>query len=119
MNDQDIKDFFRSSGPQITDGDAFMEELSSRMETAVRIRNIREDASRRYRRVILRTFVIGSLAGAAVIMFLLPEFPSIFGHDVTVFTSFTGESKSVVCAVVSVVALVFGLLPARKLLSFS
>jgi len=119
MNDQDIKDFFRSSEPQITDGNAFMKELSSRMETADRIRSLREDASRRYRRVILRTFVIGSLAGAAVIMFLLPEFPSILGHELTLFTSFTDESKSVVCAVVSVVALVLGLLPARKLLSFS
>jgi len=100
MNDNEIRNFFHKNQPYTGDQGTFLAELSARMDAARDIKSIHDATLKRYRRVMLITFIAGCLAGICITVFIMLKpisLPQI--------------NKDLLYVAIAIIAITLGLLP--------
>lgn len=71
MNDNDIREFFHENRPSAVPSDEFMSGVKRRMREMEDIRLMREEELAVNRLVLLVTFLVGIIAGAGAVAFVM------------------------------------------------
>ena len=69
--DKSLEALFQAQKPHFTDSEQFMARLTKRLDAVEYIRQYQEQTTRRYKMIMVATFVVGIISGAATIGFLL------------------------------------------------
>ena len=69
--DKSLEALFQAQKPHFTDSEQFMARLTKRLDAVEYIRQYQEQTIRRYKMIMVATFVVGIISGAATIGFLL------------------------------------------------
>ena len=71
IKDKALEDIFLSQKPHFDDHDAFMANLTKRLDAVEFIRQHQEAAIRRYKMAMVAAFVVGIVSGAVTMIFIL------------------------------------------------
>lgn len=79
--DKALEELFLSQKPQFDDKDAFMDSLTKRLDAVEYIKQYQEATIRRYKMVVVITFIAGIICGGVAMVYILSA-----PMDVPVFT---------------------------------
>ena len=102
-----LEDLFLAQKPHFDDQDAFMDDLTKRLDAVEYIRQHQEASIRRYRIAMIAVFVIGIISGAITMVFILStptDVPLSTFHNQTGFLLwFVENSRSLAVTILTLV----------------
>ena len=102
-----LEDLFLAQKPHIDDQNAFMDDLTKRLDAVEYIRQHQEASIRRYRIAMIAAFVIGIISGAITMVFILSsptDVPLSTFHNQTGFLLwFVENSRSLAVTILTLV----------------
>ena len=102
-----LEDLFLAQKPHFDDQDAFMDDLTKRLDAVEYIRQHQEASIRRYRIAMIAVFVIGIISGAITMVFILstpPDVPlSTFRNQTGFLLWFVENSRSLAVTILTLV----------------
>ena len=102
-----LEDLFLAQKPHFDDQDAFMDDLTKRLDAVEYIRQHQEASIRRYRIAMIAAFVIGIISGAITMVFILStptDVPLSTFHNQTGFLLwFVENSRSLAVTILTLV----------------
>ena len=113
MKDKALEDLFLAQKPQFDDSDTFMASLTRRLDAVEYLKQYQEATIRRYKMMMVATFVIGIISGAVGITFLLASpanVPLFTFHAQTVFLQWLSENSRILVAIALSLLMSFGLI---------
>ena len=107
IKDKVLEDLFLAQKPHFDDQDAFMDDLTKRLDAVEYIRQHQEASIRRYRIAMIAVFVIGIISGAITMVFILStptDVPLSTFHNQTGFLLwFVENSRSLAVTILTLV----------------
>ena len=107
IKDKVLEDLFLAQKPHFDDQDAFMDDLTKRLDAVEYIRQHQEASIRRYRIAMIAAFVIGIISGAITMVFILSsptDVPLSTFHNQTGFLLwFVENSRSLAVTILTLV----------------
>ena len=107
IKDKVLEDLFLAQKPHFDDQDAFMDDLTKRLDAVEYIRQHQEASIRRYRIALIAAFVIGIISGAITMVFILSsptDVPLSTFHNQTGFLLwFVENSRSLAVTILTLV----------------
>ena len=105
--DKVLEDLFLAQKPHFDDQDAFMDDLTKRLDAVEYIRQHQEASIRRYRIAMIAVFVIGIISGAITMVFILStptDVPlSTFRNQTGFLLWFVENSRSLAVTILTLV----------------
>ena len=102
-----LEDLFLAQKPHFDDQDAFMDDLTKRLDAVEYIRQHQEASIRRYRIAMIAVFVIGIISGAITMVFILStptDVPlSTFRNQTGFLLWFVENSRSLAVTILTLV----------------
>ena len=102
-----LEDLFLAQKPHFDDQDAFMDDLTKRLDAVEYIRQHQEASIRRYRIAMIAAFVIGIISGAITMVFILStptDVPlSTFRNQTGFLLWFVENSRSLAVTILTLV----------------
>ena len=107
IKDKVLEDLFLAQKPHFDDQDAFMDDLTKRLDAVEYIRQHQEASIRRYRIAMMAAFVIGIISGAITMVFILSsptdEPLSTFRNQTGFLLWFVENSRSLAVTILTLV----------------
>ena len=107
IKDKVLEDLFLAQKPHFDDQEAFMDDLTKRLDAVEYIRQHQEASIRRYRIAMIAAFVIGIISGAITMVFILSsptDVPLSTFHNQTGFLLwFVENSRSLAVTILTLV----------------
>ena len=107
IKDKVLEDLFLAQKPHFDDQNAFMDDLTKRLDAVEYIRQHQEASIRRYRIAMIAAFVIGIISGAITMVFILSsptDVPLSTFHNQTGFLLwFVENSRSLAVTILTLV----------------
>ena len=107
IKDTVLEDLFLAQKPHFDDQDAFMDDLTKRLDAVEYIRQHQEASIRRYRIAMIAAFVIGIISGAITMVFILStptDVPlSTFRNQTGFLLWFVENSRSLAVTILTLV----------------
>ena len=107
IKDKVLEDLFLAQKPHFDDQDAFMDDLTKRLDAVEYIRQHQEASIRRYRIAMIAVFVIGIISGAITMVFILSsptDVPlSTFRNQTGFLLWFVENSRSLAVTILTLV----------------
>ena len=107
IKDKVLEDLFLAQKPHFDDQDAFMDDLTKRLDAVEYIRQHQEASIRRYRIAMIAAFVIGIISGAITMVFILSsptDVPlSTFRNQTGFLLWFVENSRSLAVTILTLV----------------
>ena len=107
IKDNVLEDLFLAQKPHFDDQDAFMDDLTKRLDAVEYIRQHQEASIRRYRIAMIAAFVIGIISGAITMVFILStptDVPlSTFRNQTGFLLWFVENSRSLAVTILTLV----------------
>ena len=111
--DKSLEALFQAQKPHFTDSEQFMAKLTKRLDAVEYIRQYQEQTIRRYKMIMVATFVVGIISGAATIGFLLstPANVPLFTFQVqTGFFLWLAENSRVIVSTALALLMTLGII---------
>ena len=111
--DKSLEALFQAQKPHFTDSEQFMARLTKRLDAVEYIRQYQEQTIRRYKMIMVATFVVGIISGAATIGFLLstPANVPLFTFQVqTGFFLWLAENSRVIVSTALALLMTLGII---------
>ena len=111
--DKSLEALFQAQKPHFTDSEQFMARLAKRLNAVEYIRQYQEQTIRRYKMIMVATFVVGIISGAATIGFLLstPANVPLFTFQVqTGFFLWLAENSRVIVSTALALLMTLGII---------
>lgn len=124
-DDQMIREFFHRNRPATGDEGTYLAGLASKLQAVESIKTIQQEASRRYRKIILLSHICGLVLGLSVAALILakPEIIEKIGLPSAMpalslirdsITAFVGEWKLVFIGLIAATSITLALIPWKK-----
>lgn len=117
MNENEIKDYFKSNRPQISDETTFIVGLAARMDAIQEIKNIHDKAVGHSRRIIVLVFFVGIILGGILSSYFIlhpASLENLGANLAAIYSSISGEAKSAILILISFGVIVLSLIPFRN-----
>ena len=113
IKDKALEDIFLSQKPHFDDHDAFMANLTKRLDAVEFIRQHQEAAIRRYKMAMVAAFVVGIVSGAITMAFILStptDVPLFTFHLQTSFFIWFAENSRPIAATALALVMTLGMM---------
>lgn len=113
IKDKALEDIFLSQKPHFDDHDAFMANLTKRLDAVEFIRQHQEATIRCYKMAMVAAFVVGIISGAATMFFILStptDVPLFTFHMQTSFLLWFAENSRPIAATALALAMTLSML---------
>lgn len=111
--DKALEELFLAQKPQFSDNDDFMAALIKRLDAVEFIKQHQEASIRRYKMLMVATFVVGMISGAVSITYVLStpaDVPLFTFHVQTGFLLWLAENSRLITATALSLLMSFGLI---------
>ena len=113
IKDKALEEIFLSQKPHFDDHDAFMANLTKRLDAVEFIRQHQEAAIRRYKMAMVAAFVVGIVSGAITMAFILStptDVPLFTFHLQTSFFIWFAENSRPIAATALALVMTLGMM---------
>ena len=113
IKDKALEELFLSQKPHFDDHDAFMANLTKRLDAVEFIRQHQEAAIRRYKMAMVAAFVVGIVSGAITMAFILStptDVPLFTFHLQTSFFIWFAENSRPIAATALALVMTLGMM---------
>ena len=113
IKDKALEDIFLSQKPHFDDHEAFMANLTKRLDAVEFIRQHQEAAIRRYKMAMVAAFVVGIVSGAITMAFILStptDVPLFTFHLQTSFFIWFAENSRPIAATALALVMTLGMM---------
>ena len=113
IKDKALEDIFLSQKPHFDDHDAFMANLTKRLDAVEFIRQHQEATIRRYKMAMVAAFVVGIVSGAITMAFILStptDVPLFTFHLQTSFFIWFAENSRPIAATALALVMTLGMM---------